>query len=332
MFNFCTQHSSTPSLCINNFITIADATPRSEDILFDLKTFNNLFIYDSSGKPKKLPEKYIIGLTTAANRWNKFIRYQDGTLRLIRTINNGKERNWKGIQLLKVTYIDEPILARTKGVLVAYTSLNVGFQLELNDASMNELSSEVLSDVLTHELGHALGFAAWEIRKDGKPDGELLLPKIISNESYVGDPLCVIDPPNKNMVAGYNSYWGTIDWLNRKEDTPSALIGYSENSGLHLITGYYGSVEPPPVPSTRANKYIKRGLYNEIMVENFNEGVKYYISNVSLGYLLDVFTSYNGKNFFNYERKIIGSEVKSFTEPRPGSEYADYIIYFNGQK
>lgn len=330
MFNYCTQTSSSPSLCINSFITVA-ATPVNEDILFDLSSFNDLFDYDNSGIPKKLPNRYINSLIYAANRWNNYIKFQQETINLIRSLNISY-KNWKGIKLENVLYIDTPTIAAAAGANVGiYTTLNVSFNLKLNDVILSTYDDSLLDNVITHELGHALGFSSWSSRADGKENGAIYLPYYITNIAYNNNPVCTISPPYKNMNIGYNNYWGTIDWLNRKVDSTTTPITYTVN-GVHLIPGYFGSIEEPPQPSTRANKYIKRGFGNEIMLPQFTINRKYYISQVSLGYLLDIFTNWKGRNYYNYNIKNSNGEVTSFNEPRPGSDPADFVIYFNTKK
>ena len=68
MFNYCTQTSSTPYLCINQFITKTPTTTETptrqttveSDILIDVSSFDKLFDYDNSGEPKPIPEIYKI--------------------------------------------------------------------------------------------------------------------------------------------------------------------------------------------------------------------------------------------------------------------------------
>jgi hypothetical protein len=44
MLNYCNQTSENPSDCINEFVSAAPPKP-SEDILFNISTFSNLFNY-----------------------------------------------------------------------------------------------------------------------------------------------------------------------------------------------------------------------------------------------------------------------------------------------
>jgi len=334
MFNYCTQHSEAPSLCINSFISATPATPAVNDILFNISTFSNLFNYDDSGTPKKLPSKYINGLISAVNRWNQFIKFNQDTINLIRTISiNTQYKNWNGIELKNVTYIDNPSLgASVITTLVAYTTLNVSFTLQINNNTMSTTADSTISDIFTHELGHVLGFSRWPSHVDGKPDGANVL-QLVTNVKFHFDPLCTIDPPYKNMNKGYNNYWGTIDYLNRKVEAQTTPI-INNSDGTHF-GGYFISKEPPPDPtSDKGGKYLKRGIGNDVMVPQFSQYNKYYISQVSLGYLLDLFTNWKGRNYFNYTVKNANSEANpavpgSFNLPQSDGWGANAYIWFN---
>jgi hypothetical protein len=330
MYNYCTQHSEAPSECINEFISQAPP-PISSDILFNISTFSNLFNYDGT-EPKKLPTKYLNGLISAANRWNQFIKFNRDTINLIRNISTNN-KNWNGIELTNVTYVTRSIEAAVRTTVINYTTLNISFTLEINDVAISSLDNSSISDIFTHELGHTLGFSNWSSRVDGKADGAILLPYLITNTAFYNNPWCTIDPPYKNMNIGYNNYWGTIDWENRKIDGKTTPLNIIDNKGTHLYPGHFGSIEEaPPNPNYRANKYIKRGFANEIMLPQFVNGRKFFISQVSLGYLLDLFTNWRGTNYFNYVLKNGKSEVTKFSEPRPGGGNADFTIYFNEEK
>jgi hypothetical protein len=337
MLNYCTQHSENSSDCINEFIAQAPNPAPNQDILFNISTFSNLFDYDGTGA-KKLPTKYLNGLISAANRWNTYIKFNRDTINLIRNISTNN--NWNGIELTNVTYITSTYEAAVRTSVINYTTLNISFTLDINNNAIGSLNDSELSDVFTHELGHVLGFINWPSRVDGKENGEILLPKFVPNIAFQLDPLCTINPPYKNMNIGYNNYWGTIDYLNSKVDNATTTPIILDSNGLHL-TGYFNSIEPPPQPSTRNGKYLKRGFANEIMVRQFTTGNKYYISQVSLGYLLDLFTNWRGSKYFNYILKNANSEANpavagSFNVPPPGENLGplgqDAYIYFNKNK
>jgi hypothetical protein len=330
MYNYCTQTSEEPSNCINAFISAAPP-PSSPDILFNTSTFSNLFDYDGIGA-KKLPTKYLNGLISAANRWNQFIKFNRDTINLIRNVSTNN--NWNGIELTNVTYVTRSIEASVRITVINYTTLNISFTLEINDVAIGGYNDSSLSDIFTHELGHTLGFSNWSSRVDGKEGGAILLPYLITNIAFYSEPWCTIYPPYKNMNIGYNNYWGTIDWENRKIDGKTTPLNIVDNKGTHLYPGYFNSIEEQPQPPTnsRSGRYLKRGFANEIMLPQFVNGRKFFISQVSLGYLLDLFTNWRGTNYFNYVLKNGQSEVTSFNTPRPGGENADFYIYFNGEK
>jgi hypothetical protein len=145
------------------------------------------------------------------------------------------------------------------------------------------------------------------------------------------------------MNIGYNNYWGTIDWENRKIDGKTTPLNIVDNKGTHLYPGYFNSIEEQPQPPTnsRSGRYLKRGFANEIMLPQFVNGRKFFISQVSLGYLLDLFTNWRGSKYFNYILKNGNSEANpavagSFNIPPPGENLGplgqDAYIYFNKNK
>lgn len=81
-----------------------------------------------------------------------------------------------------------------------------------------------------------------------------------------------------------------------------------------------------------------RGFANEKMVRQFTQGNKYYITQVSIDYLLDIYTNFKGKNYFNYILKNGNSEAnpavaRSFNIPPSGENlYGNEYIYFNKNK
>ena len=73
--------------------------------------------------------------------------------------------------------------------------------------------------------------------------------------------------------------------------------------------------------NTQTPLYVKLGFDNEVMLPGLTLGKKYYISDVSIGILLDLYTNLNGKNYPTYIRKGNSSEVGSII-------VIDNIMYF----
>ena len=69
---------------------------------------------------------------------------------------------------------------------------------------------------------------------------------------------------------------------------------------------------------------MKKGFLNEIMIPT-STYQKLYISEISLGYLLDLYSNLNNINYYTYERKVNTSEVN-----KHDSSYS--LIEFNKTK
>lgn len=329
MFNYCTQHSSAPSLCINQFINIAAASPSpEEDILFNISTFNNLFDYDNSGTPKKLPQKYIDALIYAANRWNKFIKMAPGMISLMKKYVNP---DWKGIELYEVEYFISTNYAATIPYVYKSTTMCEKFKLEINDTDINSFSQDFLNDLFTHELGHALGFAEdWDSRIGGEPNGQELLPKIQRLTLYETDPNGIEYNTWASTINAYNSYNGTCTWQKTPYPEDSFTMPFGLGNGHLYSTSQFSkeTVPVPPAPNPDTSAFVKRGFARDIMIPGLNKSLSYYISEVDLTFLCNLYTQLEGNTKqFNYIRKNESSEVKN-----PIFISNSYLIYYNGSK
>ena len=87
------------------------------------------------------------------------------------------------------------------------------------------------------------------------------------------------------------------------------ILDKNYSGGPHLSSDIYYSLEV--LPNTVIPKYVKLGIDNEIMLPEHQSGKRYYISKISIGYLLDLYTNLDGKNYFTYTKKNDNSEVGS---------------------
>lgn len=121
----------------------ADPEP-SLDILFDKSSWS-----DAVGPIKAL-------LDSAADRWATYLKLNSITVESMRRLN----KNWNGIALSKLTFINNPCLDLLAVCNVeSYYNLpnnkinTLTFNLIINIAKINLINL----DLITHELGHAIG-------------------------------------------------------------------------------------------------------------------------------------------------------------------------------
>ena len=105
-------------------------------------------------------------------------------------------------------------------------------------------------------------------------------------------------------------------------------INQEQQSGMHISEKAFRSeeiIDPNNINSP--SKYIKLGFNNEIMTINTWEetSMRHWISLVSIGFLLDLYSNDRGKNYYNYTQKDAGSEVVSslYLSP-PGTTISFY--------
>ena len=185
-----------------------------------------------------------------------------------------------------------------------FTTLNTSFTLILNYNSISQSGPKSVLDVMTHELGHALGFLNWVTKECGRPSNPELLPNSSKNISYRDEPTTISNTYFPKTLSAYNKYYGTL--------TYNFIFTYSLDMPFnksHLYNIPFGSKEPEPAPQTAiSSMYYKRGFQNEIMVSTLNIDTEYYINEISLSFLLDLYTECNGIKYYNYSRKDSSSE------------------------
>lgn len=326
MFNYCTQHSETPSNCINAFISVAAATP-PPDILFNTSTFNNF----------NIPSVYKTALLTGASRWNKFLQFNIETVKLIRVSSTTTRtyENWNGIELTGFEMnTTGNYRAEAETTYIGATSLNPTFTLKINTAQLSSsLPQNYINDAITHELGHALGFNFQTVRVNGEPNGAELLPNLVSlvlfkkNATIDGQhPIGLLNTYFPKTISAYNFYKGTSEYKNggycsnRMDNSTNMPIEQNIDYGFHISEKTFYSEEL--VPDTSISKFVKYGFNNEIMTINTwtDTSRRHWISLLSIGFLLDLYSNLNGKNYYNYTQKDTdSSEVTNILCTRPGS-------------
>jgi hypothetical protein len=316
MFNYCTQTSETPSNCINEFIAqVPPSIPN--DILFNTNTFNNF----------SMSSVYKTALFVAASRWNKFLKFNTETVKLIRKSSTTIRtyENWTGIEMTGYqTNTNGNYRAETETTFMGDTSLNPTFSLKINTAQLpSSLPQNYINDALTHELGHALGFSYQPVRVDGKPNGAELLPKLVSLQAFKKNatidgqhPIGLSSSYFPKAIQAYNDYSATREWVSGNkygkviQNATTMPINQVEASGMHISEKAFFSEETID-PNSSTSKYIKLGFNNEIMTINtwLDTNKRHWISSVSIGFLLDLYTNDRGKNYYNYVQKEAGCEA-----------------------
>ena len=341
MYNYCTQNSENPSNCINAFI-YQEPPILNNSSLFNTSSFNLLFdIYNSGSLPIinppgpqyiPLPAPLIEALNVGANRWGKFLDFTSEMKTLISSFSNqigysGSLSKWNGLTLVNCQFIDYPVGDTTLAECSPYyidglqTSMNYGFYLEVkkslfnNDGSLT-ISQSYLNTIITHELGHALGFPVNISSVNGQ--GQELLPNIYNEAltDYETNPPAYGLSYFPKAVATFNNMKGFV--VNGVSTTNNyiPLTNEYENPGSHLRSNTIYKLQDGG-SGININVFY-RGFDNEIMIPYIEEVKNLFISQLSIDVLRDIYTSWQGKNVYNYSYK--GGNETSKTDYQEGTE------------
>jgi hypothetical protein len=352
IFNNCLETSdNNEQKCINVFLAAPVKPPKiplpTTNILFDVTSFNKTFdIYGSGftpvfppGDPKTyipLPAPLKTALLAGAARWKQFIEFNPEMVSLIRSFSNQPLlrflEDWNGIYLTNVRFItfDDDTLATcsVNGVSNLDTSMNVSFNLEVKKTLFNAdgsltISQDYFNRIIAHELGHALNFPLILSEVDG--NGEEILPNIVIGglSMFETNPQAYDKQFYPKTVEAFNKYGGWV--YNRHIGVPPKppyqtyipLTNNGRNVHFRPTTLYYLD------NGILTTNFFMRGFYNEIMNPYTEPGKEYYISQVTIGVLLDIYTSWKGKKYYNYVAKG-GNEVNSHSYTEDGD-----LIVFN---
>ena len=310
--------------------------PTNIGILFDLASFNKSFsvnsdglVYSSFGLSNNTLSGirdgvYYRALCRAANRWAHFLSFKPEMVAIIRQ----SKPNWNGLELNKFlidkTFSDDSntIASCHTEILTTNTSINTGFQITLNDAETQNYTEYQLFHVLTHEFGHALGMGCPTVG-DGSNE---LLPNIFTSRN-------VKYYESKQFPKAYAAYNSRYNGIFRR-NTEKAVVGIVFDWIPLADSGHWA--EKPviydfglyaPDPSQVDPRYIVfRGIYNDIMAPTYQTAIdSYFISEITLGELCDIYTPINGAKIYNYQRNTENSEVESSSLTSEKD-----CIFFNG--
>ena len=144
-------------------------------------------------------------------------------------------------------------------------------------------------------------------------------------------------------VSAYNLYGGSS--INGSEVLGAPVISVKElnvNSSEKLAI----ALRNPRLPFDGSFHWIKtpviidngignpdtiyRGLYNEIMVPTYNPQVQYFITNISIGYLLDMGTWYGDEFYQNYTTVLGGGSTFDGSEVTSKPTNIGEVLHFSG--
>ena len=123
----------------------------------------------------------------------------------------------------------------------------------------------------------------------------------------------------RNTEKAISGIIKAFDWI------PLANSGHwSEDAFIYDV----GLLQPDP--TTLDPEYpryiIFRGIYNDIMCPNYETFIdNYFISEITLGELCDIYSQINGAKVYNYQRKTEDSEVTTHSLTSEKDK-----IYFSG--
>jgi hypothetical protein len=253
--------------------------------LFDKNSFNIL------------PEPYKTYLTSAANRFEKYIKIPDAVWDLLKQARlEQANENWNGMKLLQYTEVYYNSSHPSNGMIAACGPRNIydlvqptgpgvtfqasGFALEINKfwetaiplGSTSPFESEDWINILMHELGHGLGIGIfWQ--SGLQPFGAVPPINYFLSNSYV------------NALSGYNTITGNI-----YPKIPLEDAGSSSTQSAHWEMEYRGE------SALGSEGFAYPGVLNELMVGYYTKGMTLKLSKLSIGALKD----------FGYEEVVPG--------------------------
>jgi hypothetical protein len=243
MVSHCKSNSENPSDCVNAVLN-ANAAKQNPQIienvqnqvrnndLFNRDTFSRYFnLYGEGeiwtpefGGPYLTPEKYIIGLNNAADRWAKFLKVSNNAAYFIRTNSVLSIPDWNGIELTGLK-IDTDAKETDSWVAKVYilnvvgnTGIIRGFTLMLNTAKIEAFGYDDtdIANILTHELGHALGIAGSPYKSSNVAQNREIQPLLVKTTDIESDPYVLrafTEDKNKNSIIDEDeSIFPTLIW------------------------------------------------------------------------------------------------------------------------
>ena len=243
LVSHCKSNSESPSECVKTVLNINKPDiqennqnkARNND-LFNRDTFSRYFnLYGNGeiwtpefGQPLPTPEKYIIGLNNAADRWAKFLKVSDNAVYFIKTNSIYSKPDWNGIELTGLTidtaatendsWIAKTVILNTVGNTSINTGIITGFTLKLNTAKIefNGYTDTDITNILAHELGHALGIVGQPYKSVNVAQNIEIQPLLVKTTDIETDPYVfrafTEDKNNNNIIDEDESIFPTLIW------------------------------------------------------------------------------------------------------------------------
>ena len=232
-------------------------------------------LFDKSSWAGYVEEPYRTWLNKAADRWDRYIRYNASARATIASENLG----WNGLKIdpgQYVLYSDSTSNVLAACAIMGYKSLggkkynSISFYLEINDhwRAWGTYKEKDWINIITHELGHALGigilWGGWDGWESYFPGATPPLNFFLSGNTYT------------NAQAAYNSITNLVRTRIPLENTGGAgtASGHWEDSFRRATAaGSLGLTYP--------------GFRNEIMGGYFSPNVNFVISRLTIKTLVD---------------------------------------------
>ena len=227
-------------------------------------------LFDKSSWASVVEEPYRTWLNKAADRWDRYVKYNASARATIASENPG----WNGLKLAPGQYVlfsDSTSNELAACAIMGYKSLggkkynSISFYLEANDywRAWGTYTDKDWINIITHELGHALGIGIfWD--SDYFPGATSPANFFLSGNTYT------------NAQAAYNSITNLVRTRIPLENTGgggTASGHWDDSFRRATAAGSLGLTYP--------------GFRNEIMVGYFAPNVNFVISRLTIKTLID---------------------------------------------
>jgi len=279
--------------------------------LFNFRGDGNPYLPSAIGPIEPIPDKHLNGIVRAVKRWSKYLAFKPETVNKLREIF--RTNLWNGLRLVNFKFIhneDNTSIMECRPLIRKNTCFNYGYKLTINtfytEKKGDSYTEDQLFHLYTHELGHALGMPMFTPNlKNGT--GEAVLEtnhNLILNAEFYPQYIFIAVGPNGvieedgflHAVGAYVGYGGIKTAKGFTTTTNEVPLEINKNN--HWNT--YTFIDKPP----DAYNKMYRGIHNEIMSAGWSAHIdstsQYLISKLTIGLLIDIFTSWDNIKYFNY--------------------------------
>lgn len=243
---------------------------------------NQYFLFDkTSFVDASVPEPYLTYLNQAADRWSTYIKFNPLVYDAI-TLGNPA---WSGIKLQTYAEFNDPTSGtiaaagprlyydiQPTGVGVQFNTIsfalstNKFFESAIPAGQTTPFDSQDWINILTHELGHALGIGIYW-NSFFEPEGAV--------------------PPEDNFLDGTKYTLTQLGYNSIVSDTTYKKTPLEDSGGAGTESAHWeDNFRPSAAPGANCKSYY--GLSNELMVGTYDKGMNVKISQLSIGFLVDI--------------------------------------------